>query len=61
MGSIYGGLSTIFLYSVLMYIFGHGVIDLFIGKNDITTSKVITNNYLPDENEVIVNKYAFLP
>ena len=61
MGSIYGGMSTIALYFSLLYIFGYGVIDLFKGTKDMTSSKIVTNNFLPGENQILMKEYAFLP
>ena len=61
LGSIYGGLATIALYCTLVYIFGDGILDLFRGNTDNTTSKIVTNNFLPGENEVKMKNYAFLP
>jgi hypothetical protein len=61
LGSIYGGLSTVLLWGAIIFLFGHGILKMFSGVNDATSSKIITNKFVEGDNELFVGDYAFLP
>ena len=61
LGSMYGGIFTILLWMIIIYLVGHGIERMFSGAGDNTQSKVLTNKFEPGDDEVIVSDYAFLP